>query len=81
MRLLSFHGDQEAFFGVDEVVVVILAEIDLDPFDRPGETTRFVRIVGGDGGSGFVTDVGGLAAENTIGWVASIRPRPTAVPS
>ena len=31
MGLLPGHGDAEAFFGVDEVVVVVGAEVDLDP--------------------------------------------------
>src|SRR4051812_2249369 len=58
--LLPGHGDAETFFGVDEVVVVVGAEIDLDPVDLAGEPAAVSGVVGRDGGAGFVADVGGL---------------------
>src|SRR6187401_1605506 len=59
-RLLAGHGDAKPFLGVDEVVVVVVAKIDLYPGDPAGELTGRWGVVGGDGGSGLVTDVGGL---------------------
>ena len=43
MGLLPGHGDAEAFFGADEVVVVVGAEIDLDPVDRARRGTSVRR--------------------------------------
>jgi hypothetical protein len=36
---LPGHGDAESFLGVDEVVVIVGAEIDLYPVDLAGEPT------------------------------------------
>src|SRR6476469_665684 len=62
MRLLAGHGDAEAFVGVDVVVVVVGAEVDLDPVDLAGESAGFGGVVGADGCAGFVADVGGFVA-------------------
>ena len=45
-RLLAGHGDAEALVGVDEVVVVVVAEVDLDPADLPGEAAGPRRVGG-----------------------------------
>ena len=37
---LPRHGDAETFFGIDEVVVVVVAEIELHPVDLAGEPAR-----------------------------------------
>ena len=58
--LLPGHGDAEAFVGVDEVVVVVVAEVDLDPVDLAGEPAGGGGVVGRDGGAGLVADVGRL---------------------
>jgi hypothetical protein len=34
---LDAHGDAEAVFRFDEVVVVVAAEVELDPMDLTGE--------------------------------------------
>jgi hypothetical protein len=39
-RLLLRHRDSEAFVGVDEVVVVVVTEIDLDPVDLARRRSR-----------------------------------------
>jgi len=59
-QLLAGHGDAEAFVGVDEVVVVVVAEVELDPVDLSGEPAAAGAVVGGDSGAGFVADVGRL---------------------
>jgi hypothetical protein len=58
--LLPDHGDAEAFLGVDEVVVVVTAEVELDPVDLAGEPAAAGAVVGSDGGSRLVADVGRL---------------------
>ena len=60
VRLLAGHGDAKPFLGVDEVVVVVVAEVDLYPVDPAGEPAGRWGVVGGDGGAGLVADVGGL---------------------
>ena len=37
LLLLASHGDPPAFFGGDEVVVVVGADVELHPVDRAGE--------------------------------------------
>ena len=70
LSLLPSHGDAQAFLGVDEVVVVILAEIDLHPVDLAGEPAAVGGVVGCDGGAGFVADVGGLVGGESRTLVA-----------
>jgi hypothetical protein len=48
----------EAFLGVDVVVVVVVAEVDLHPVDGAGEAAGSRVVVGGDSGAGLVADVG-----------------------
>src|SRR5947209_19217165 len=36
-RSLSCHSDSQAFFRVDEVVVVVVSHIELHPLNLPGE--------------------------------------------
>src|SRR4029453_7726262 len=55
--LFPGHSDAEAFVGVDEVVVIIFAEIDLHPVDLAGEPAAVHGVVGGNGGAGFVADI------------------------
>jgi hypothetical protein len=45
-RLLPGDGDAKAFLGVDQVVVVVLAEIDLHPVDLAGEPAAGGGVVG-----------------------------------
>ena len=45
---------------VDEVVVVVVADVDLHPVDLAGELAAVGAVVGGDRGAGLVADVGGL---------------------
>ncbi len=37
VRLLPGHGDAEPFLGGDEVVLVVVADVELDPPDAAGE--------------------------------------------
>ena len=60
---LTGHGDAEAFLGVDEVVVVVLADADLDPADLAGEPTALCGVVGSDAGAGLVAMSVGSSAE------------------
>jgi hypothetical protein len=46
--------------SANRVVVVVAAEVELDPVDLAGEPAVLVGVVGSDGGAGFVADVGGL---------------------
>jgi hypothetical protein len=78
--LLPCHGDAEAFIGVDEVIVIVVAEVDLDPVDLGDEPAAPRGVVGGDGRAGFVADVGRLVP-GEVGWVMATRPVPTASPS
>ena len=59
-RLLPGHGDAEAFLGLDEVVVIVGADVELHPVDLPGEPTVSGRVVGCDGGARLLTDVSRL---------------------
>src|SRR5688572_29597506 len=59
-RLLPCHGDAEALLRVDVVVVVVDADVELNPVDLAGEPARVRGVVAGDGGAGLVADVGGL---------------------
>jgi hypothetical protein len=75
------HGDAEAFLAIDEVVVVVLADVDLDPADLAGEPTALCGVVGSDAGAGLVAMSVVSSAEKIIGWVISSRPVPTSSPS
>ncbi len=44
--LLPRHGDPEPFLGVDEVVMIIFAEIELHPVDLAGEPAVACGVVG-----------------------------------
>ena len=57
---LAGHGDPHPLLGVDEVVVVVVAEVELDPGDLAGEPARVSGVVGRDRGAGLVADVGRL---------------------
>ena len=74
--LLPGHGDAEAFVGVDEVVVVVGAEVELDPVDLAGEPAVLGGVVGGDGGAGLVADVGRLVGgeDHRLGVLDPARP-------
>ena len=43
--LLPRHGDSQAFFGSDQMIVVICAQIELNPVDDAVELARLGRIV------------------------------------
>src|SRR5215207_10514489 len=58
--LLPGHGDPEPFLGINEVVMIILAKIELHPVDLAREPAVARSVVGGDRGTGLVADVGGL---------------------
>ena len=78
-RLLDAHGDAKAVFGFDEVVVVVEAEVELDPVDLAGEALDRVVAVTGDPNSSPTSQVS--SAENRKASVCSMRPSPTATPS
>src|SRR6476659_7444754 len=75
-RLLPGHGDAEAFLRVDEVIVVVVAEIDLHPMNLAPETARSRRVVGGDGGTGLMADVGGFVCgeDHGLGGLHAVAP-------
>jgi hypothetical protein len=58
LDLLPGQGNAEALLGVDQVVVVVGAEVDLHPVDLALEAARSCCVVRGDGGAGFVADIG-----------------------
>ena len=60
VALLPGHRDADAFLRVDEVVVVVDADVELDPVDLSGEAAAIGGVVGGHGCAGLVADVGGL---------------------
>src|SRR3954464_13498042 len=60
--LLDRGGDAHELVGGDEVVVVVVAGVELDPFHGAGEMARFRRVVVADGGAGVAADVAGLVA-------------------
>jgi hypothetical protein len=64
--LLAGHGDLEVVLGWDEVAVVVVAEVELDPLDGAGERVAAGWVVVGDRRAGVGAHVGGL--------VASMRP-------
>src|SRR4051794_40986487 len=45
-RLLLGHGDAQSLVGVDEVVVVVVAEVELHPVDLAGEPAGPRGVVG-----------------------------------
>ena len=48
---LPRHGDPEPFLGVDEVVVVVDADVELHPVDLACESAGVGGVVGRDGGA------------------------------
>jgi hypothetical protein len=58
--LLSGHGNAEALLGVDEVVEIIVAKINLHPVDLASEPAAMCVVVGRNGGARLVSDVGSL---------------------
>jgi hypothetical protein len=62
------------------MVVVVFAEIDLDPVNHSGRGIAGHAVVARDNGAGLFADVGRQSAEKTIGCVASPRPAPTLSP-
>jgi hypothetical protein len=48
-HLLPGHSDAQAFLGVDEVIVIILAKIELHPVDLAGEPAAVRGVVRADG--------------------------------
>src|SRR5690349_23309467 len=58
--LLACHHDLETLVGVDEVVMVVRAHVDLDPVDAAPEPTGRGRQVRAHGGAALVADVGRL---------------------
>ena len=44
--LLPRHGDLEPLLGRDQVIVVVIAEVDLHPFDSAGERVSARPVVG-----------------------------------
>jgi len=57
--LLPGHGDADDFLHVDQVVVVVVAEVDLHQVDLAVELTR-TAVVGADGHAEVFSDVGGF---------------------
>jgi hypothetical protein len=43
--LLARHGDVEPVLGGDQVVVAVVADVDLHPFDPTGETVAGRAVV------------------------------------
>jgi len=60
---LPGHGDAEPLVRVDEVVVVVVAEVDLHPSDLAGEPAGAGGVVETDRCARPIADVGGLIAE------------------
>jgi hypothetical protein len=60
--LLTGHRDVPPLFGRDEVVVVVVAGVELDPVDGAGELALVRCVVVADGRSGVRADVAGLVA-------------------
>ena len=58
--LLPGHGDPEAFLRIDEVVMIILAKIELHPVDLACEPAVARGVVGRHRGTGLIADVGRL---------------------
>jgi hypothetical protein len=69
LSLLPRHGDAEAFVAVDEVIVVVLAEVDLHPVDPAGEPAGRGGVVAADRGAGLVADVESASVANS--WMPS----------
>jgi len=65
--LLDGHGEVEAVFGFDQVVVVLEADVDLDPVDLAVEGAGVV--VGGDRGAVLVAHVQSFVAGEQQGFV------------
>ena len=76
VRLLDRHGDAESLVRADVVVGVggIVTEVDLDPFDSPGEVAGLGPDVVAHRSAGVIPEVGGFVRGESIGWVASTRP-------
>src|SRR5208337_1139263 len=57
IALLPCHCDVKSLFGCDEVVVAIRSQVNLHPFDLPGEFACFRSVVRGHVGASVMTNV------------------------
>src|SRR3954449_4779125 len=60
VALLAAHRDSPLVGGGDEVVVVVWADVELDPGDGAGESARLGCVVVADGGCCIGAEVAGL---------------------
>jgi hypothetical protein len=67
--------------GWDEVAVVVVAEVELDPPDGAGEPVAAGRVVVGDGCAVSAPTSVVSSKVNMVKWVRSTRPEATCCPS
>src|SRR5580693_7716899 len=57
---LPGHRDAKALLGRDQVIVILLLQVDLNPVDLAVELVVLRVVIGGDRRSGSLADVAGL---------------------
>ncbi len=81
-RLLARHGDTQSFLGADEVFEFFGSGVELNPVGLSGELAVFRPVVVADGGVALSLPTSVVSsAVKVIGWVASMRPSSTLMPS